>query len=58
LLCEDTRTARKLLAMYEIDSKSKQFFVLTSFTDKGRIKNYTKLMAEHDVGMLSEAGTP
>ena len=57
-LCEDTRTAKKLFAMYEIDSKGKQFFALTSFTDKGKMERYKKLIAEHDVGMLSEAGTP
>jgi 16S rRNA (cytidine1402-2'-O)-methyltransferase len=57
-LCEDTRTAKKLLAMYDIDYKEKQFFVLTSFTNQGKMKNYKKLIAENDVAMISEAGTP
>ena len=32
LICEDTRTTMKLLKMYEIDYKDKQFLSLTSFT--------------------------
>lgn len=58
LICEDTRTTKKLLAMYEIPSQDKQFFSLTSFTDKRRIAQYLQLMQEQDVGMLSDAGTP
>ncbi|MBQ9553433.1 hypothetical protein IJU97_00235 [bacterium] len=34
LICEDTRTTKKLLGMYEIAYQDKQFFSLTSFTDK------------------------
>ncbi|MDR0282827.1 MAG: 16S rRNA (cytidine(1402)-2'-O)-methyltransferase [Candidatus Peribacteria bacterium] len=57
-LCEDTRTAKKLFAMYDIDCKGKQFFALTSFTDKGKMNRYKNLVAEQEVGMISEAGTP
>jgi 16S rRNA (cytidine1402-2'-O)-methyltransferase len=57
-LCEDTRTARKLLAMYDIDYTEKQFYALTSFTDKGKMNSYQKLITEHEVVMISEAGTP
>ncbi len=32
LICEDTRTTMKLLKMYEIDYKDKEFLSLTSFT--------------------------
>lgn len=32
LICEDTRTTMKLLKMYDIDYKDKQFLSLTSFT--------------------------
>ena len=56
--CEDTRTAKKLFAMYDIDSREKHFLVVTSFTDKGKMNRYKKLMDEYDTGMLSEAGTP
>jgi 16S rRNA (cytidine1402-2'-O)-methyltransferase len=54
-LCEDTRTAKKLLQMYEIHLKDKQFLVYTTFIDKNR---YKKLISEQNVGVLSEAGTP
>ena len=54
-LCEDTRTAKKLLQMYDIPTKNKQFFVLTSFVDQRR---YQQLIREKEVGVLSEAGTP
>ncbi|MBQ2600271.1 hypothetical protein II582_02675 [bacterium] len=33
-ICEDTRTFKKLLSMYEIDYSDKEFYSLTSFTDK------------------------
>ena len=58
LICEDTRTTRKLLQMYEIDYSDKEFFSLTSFTDKGKLGHYVNLIAENEVGMLSDAGTP
>ena len=57
LICEDTRTTKKLLQMYEIDS-DKEFFSLTSFTDKGKLAHYANLIRENEVGMLSDAGTP
>jgi len=34
LICEDTRTAKKLLGMYDIPYQDKDFLSLTSFTDK------------------------
>lgn len=58
LICEDTRTTRKLLQMYQIDYTDKQFFSLTSFTDKGKLSHYVNLISENEVGMLSDAGTP
>ena len=58
LICEDTRTTKKLLGMYEIPYQEKQFFSLTSFTDKGKLAHYLNLLEENDVGMLSDAGTP
>ena len=58
LICEDTRTTKKLLAMYDIPYQEKQFYSLTSFTDKGKVAYYLKLMKEHEVCMLSDAGTP
>lgn len=58
LICEDTRMTKKLLSMYEIPYQEKQFFSLTSFTDKGKLTHYLNLMKEHEVWMLSDAGTP
>ena len=58
LICEDTRTTKKLLQMYEIDYSDKEFFSLTSFTDKGKLTHYANLIRENEVGMLSDAGTP
>lgn len=58
LICEDTRMTKKLLAIYEIPYQDKQFFSLTSFTDKGKLAHYLNLMKEHEVWMLSDAGTP
>ena len=49
LICEDTRTTKKLLSMYEIPYQDKEFYSLTSFTDKGKIAYYTKLLKEEDV---------
>ena len=44
--------------MYEIPYEDKQFFSLTSFTDKGKLAHYVNLIGENDVGMFSDAGTP
>lgn len=58
LICEDTRTTKKLLQMYEIDYAEKEFFSLTSFSDKGKLAHYVNLIRGQEVGMLSDAGTP
>jgi 16S rRNA (cytidine1402-2'-O)-methyltransferase len=44
--------------MYEIDYSEKQFYSLTSFTEKGKLNHYKNLITENDVAMVSEAGTP
>lgn len=49
LICEDTRTTKKLLSMYEIPYQDKQFYSLTSFTDKGKIAHYLNLMKENEI---------
>lgn len=58
LICEDTRMSKKLLQMYEIPYDDKQFYSLTSFSDKGKLVHYVNLIRENEVGMLSDAGTP
>ncbi|MCK9467251.1 MAG: 16S rRNA (cytidine(1402)-2'-O)-methyltransferase [Candidatus Absconditabacterales bacterium] len=57
-ICEDTRTFKNLLSMYEIDYKNKTFYSLTSFTEQGKIKHYLNLLSDNDIGLVSEAGTP
>ena len=57
-ICEDTRTFKKLLSMYEINYSWKEFYSLTSFTDKWKLNFYVKLMQDNDIWVVSEAWTP
>lgn len=57
-LCEDTRTLKKLLSMYEVEYKNKKFYSLTSFTDPSKMSHYLNLLSDNDVWLVSEAGTP
>ena len=57
-ICEDTRTLKKLLSMYEIDYSNNEFYSLTSFTDKWKLNFYVKLMQDNDIWVVSEAWTP
>ena len=58
LICEDTRTAKKLLSMYDISITGKEFFSITSFTSQGKLGFYAKLLQENDAVVISEAWTP
>jgi len=58
LICEDTRTAKKLLSMYDISIVWKEFYSLTSFTSPGKLWFYAKLLQENDGVVVSEAWTP
>ena len=58
LICEDTRTAKKLLSMYDISVIWKEFYSLTSFTSKWRLWFYANLLQENDAVVVSEAWTP
>jgi len=57
-ICEDTRTFKNLLSKYEILFHDKKFFSITSYTPDKKIKFYTELIKNNDVGLVSEAGTP
>ena len=57
-ICEDTRTAKKLLSMYDISILWKEFFSVTSFTSKWKLEFYAKLLKENDAIVVSEAWTP
>lgn len=56
--CEDTRTARKLFRLYDLDSIHKTFHALTSFSSEWRLLSYIQMMKEQDCWLLSEAWTP
>ena len=58
LICEDTRTAKKLLSMYDISTVWKEFYSITSFTSQGKLGFYAKLLQENDAVVVSEAWTP
>lgn len=58
LICEDTRTAKKLLSMYDISTDWKEFYSITSFTSQGKLEFYAKLLQENDAVVISEAWTP
>ena len=58
LICEDTRTAKKLLSMYDISTIWKDFYSITSFTSQWKLDFYAKLLQENDAIIVSEAWTP
>ncbi|MBU0626356.1 hypothetical protein KKG31_03750 [Patescibacteria group bacterium] len=58
LICEDTRTTKKLLGIYGIDFKDKELLSLTSFTSECKLNHYLNILQSNDVGLMSEAGTP
>ena len=57
-ICEDTRTAKKLLSMYDISVQWKTFYSITSFTTQWKLDFYAKILKENNALVLSEAGTP
>lgn len=57
-ICEDTRTAKKLLSMYNISLEEKMFYSLTSFTSKWKLEYYRNILKENNAIMISEAGSP
>ncbi len=57
-ICEDTRTFKKLLKIYNIDYQSKKFFSLTSYTKKCQIWYFLNLIETENVWLVSEAWTP
>ena len=58
LICEDTRTAKKLLSIYDISLQWKDFYTITSFTSQWKLEFYARLLQENDALVLSEAWTP
>ena len=58
LICEDTRSTKKLLQLLDIDYSAKQFYSLTSFSWAKKVDQYVELIKNHDVWLVSDAGTP
>ena len=58
LICEDTRTAKKLLSMYDIPTVWKEFFSITTCTSQRKLVFYAKVLQESDAVVVSEAWTP
>lgn len=56
--CEDTRTTKDLMKLYDIDYSSKQFYSFTTFTSPWKINHYINLIKDNNVWLVSEAGTP
>lgn len=58
IICEDTRSTKKLLQLLDISYDGKQFFSLTSFTWDKKVDQYVELIKTNDVWLVSDAGTP
>ena len=58
LICEDTRSTKKLMQLLDIEYSGKQFYSLTSFTNAKQIQYYVDLIRNNDIGLVSDAGTP
>jgi len=58
VICEDTRSTKKLLQLLAIPYEGKQFFSLTSFSSQKQVDHYVDLIKNSEVGLVSDAGTP
>lgn len=58
IICEDTRSTKKLLQLLAIPYEGKQFFSLTSFSSQKQVDHYVDLIKNNDVWLVSDAGTP
>lgn len=58
VICEDTRSTKKLMQLLDISYEEKQFFSLTSFSSQKQVDHYVELIKQHDVWLVSDAGTP
>lgn len=55
ILAEDTRTSGKLLKHYEIATKMRSFH---AHNEHKKLDEYTQLAQEHDIALITDAGTP
>lgn len=58
VICEDTRSTKKLMQLLHIPYEGKQFFSLTSFSSQKQVDHYVELIKNNDVWLVSDAGTP
>jgi len=58
LICEDTRSTKKLMQLLDIPYAGKQFFSLTSFSSQKQVDHYVDLIKNNEVWLVSDAGTP
>lgn len=58
VICEDTRSTKKLMQLLDITYADKQFFSLTSFSSQKQVDHYVELIKNNDVWLVSDAGTP
>jgi 16S rRNA (cytidine1402-2'-O)-methyltransferase len=58
IICEDTRSTKKLLQLLSIPYEGKQFFSLTSFSSQKQVDHYVALIKNSEVWLVSDAGTP
>lgn len=58
VICEDTRSTKKLMQLLGITYDDKQFYSLTSFSSQKQVDQYVELIKQSDVWLVSDAGTP
>jgi len=58
VICEDTRSTKKLMQLLAIPYEGKQFFSLTSFSSQKQVDHYVDLIKNNEVWLVSDAGTP
>jgi 16S rRNA (cytidine1402-2'-O)-methyltransferase len=49
LICEDTRSTKKLLQLLDISYEGKEFFSLTSFSGQKQVDHYVELIKNREV---------
>ncbi len=49
IICEDTRSTKKLLQLLSIPYEGKQFFSLTSFSSQKQVDHYVALIKNSEV---------
>lgn len=56
IACEDTRNTKKLLSFYGIEGKN--LISYHDYNEESRAKHLLKILENHDIALVSDAGTP